>query len=244
MAATLVLITGASSGIGAALARRAAEEGATVASVSRHPPPGELHLASDLGDPAQWSRVSEWVAEVIRQTRPEQAFLFHCAATLDPIGFAGEVEDAGYTDQVLLDSAAPQVLGHGFIRAVEAAGVRGVLVMITSGAAQTVYEGWTAYGAGKAAVDQWTRIAGAERDRRGGRVRVLAVAPGVVDTGMQSEIRHTDPEDFPRRQRFVELHRDDRLRDPEAVAAELWAVAHRRDLPNGAVLDLRDLHPG
>jgi benzil reductase ((S)-benzoin forming) len=113
-------------------------------------------------------------------------------------------------------------------------------LLITSGAAHHVYPGWSAYGAGKAAVDQWVRTAGAEQARRGGHVRVLAVAPGIVATAMQEQIRATPAVDFPEVARFVELFETGQLREPREVAAEIWALLER-DLPNGAVVDLRDL---
>jgi benzil reductase ((S)-benzoin forming) len=113
------------------------------------------------------------------------------------------------------------------------------IVMLTSGAAKSVYPGWASYGAGKAALDQWVRDAGAEQKLRGG-AQVIAVAPGTVDTGMQQQLRETAGRDFPERQKFVDLHRDRALADPERVAREIWGLLDR-DLENGAVIDLRDL---
>jgi benzil reductase ((S)-benzoin forming) len=150
------------------------------------------------------------------------------------------VDLAAYARNVLLNSAAPQVLGAAFLRAARRTRARCQLVMISSGAASNVYEGWTSYGAGKAAVDQWVRTAGAEEARRGGGCQVIAVAPGVVATAMQEQIRSTSNQDFPEVQRFVELHEEGVLRPPEEVARELWSLLDG-ELENGAVLDLRDL---
>jgi benzil reductase ((S)-benzoin forming) len=88
-------------------------------------------------------------------------------------------------------------------------------------------------------VDQWVRTVGAEQDRAGGRCRVVAVAPGVVETPMQEEIRKTSETAFPDLPRFVELYEGDELRDADVVAVELLALLER-DLANGTVLDLRD----
>jgi benzil reductase ((S)-benzoin forming) len=150
------------------------------------------------------------------------------------------VDSEAYTRNVLLNSASPQVLGAAFLHAARRCQARCHLVMIGSGAAHSVYEGWTSYGAGKAAVDQWVRTAGAEQARRGGRVTVLSIAPGVVATAMQEEIRATDPADFPDVERFVELHEGGELREPKTVARELWSLLDR-PLENGSVLDLREL---
>jgi NAD(P)-dependent dehydrogenase (short-subunit alcohol dehydrogenase family) len=168
----------------------------------------------------------------------ERVVFFHAAGTLTPIGFAGEVEPAAYRRNVLLNSAAPQILGDAFLRAAQKTRARCDLVLISSGAAHSIYEGWTSYAAGKAAVDQWTRTAGAEQARRGGRCRVLAVAPGVVATPMQAEIRGTPSQDFPEVSRFVELERSGALREPEAAARDIWALLEG-DFKNGTVLDLR-----
>ena len=162
----------------------------------------------------------------------------HAAGMLTPIRFAGEGDAATYAQNVLLNSAAPQVLGDALLRALANTSARADLLFIGSGASKSVYEGWSGYCAGKAAVDHWVRVAGAEQQRRGGRRRLLCVAPGVVATAMQQEIRDTSASDFPEVARFQELHDEGVLRDPAAVARELWALLER-DLPNGAILDLR-----
>jgi NAD(P)-dependent dehydrogenase (short-subunit alcohol dehydrogenase family) len=116
---------------------------------------------------------------------------------------------------------------------------RADLLFIGSGASKSVYEGWSGYCAGKAAVDHWTRTVGAEQARRDRHRRILCVAPGVVATAMQAEIRETAEDDFPEVAGFRALHDDGVLREPAAVARELWALLDR-DLPNGSILDLRD----
>jgi benzil reductase ((S)-benzoin forming) len=235
----LVLVTGGSSGIGRALVRTLPWLEARVVDVSRRGGAGCEHFAADLADPASWPRVAGLFERELAGFRGERAALFHCAGVLTPIGFAGEVDPAAYTRNVLLNSAAPQVLGDAFLRSARHTSATCHLVMIGSGAARHVYEGWTSYGAGKAAVDQWVRTAGAEQERRGGRCRVLSVAPGVVATAMQEEIRATPERAFPERERFIALHRDGELRDADAVAREIWRLLDRAP-PNGAVLDLRD----
>lgn len=239
---TVVWITGASAGLGAALARAVPHADALVVDVSRSGgTAGTEHLAADLADPASWPRVAAHVRDTLDRHRPRRALFLHCAGTLEPIGPARDVDPAAYTAMVLLDSAAPQVLGQAFLAAAAAhPDLDATLLLVSSGAARTVYEGWSAYGAAKAACDQWVRIAGAEEARRGG-ARVLAVAPGVVATAMQAAIRATPVEAFPARDRFVALHEQGALADPDEVAQRLWALLDRDDLDSGAVLDLRDL---
>lgn len=238
MSKALVFVTGGSSGIGAALIATLPFPGARVVNFSRRPAAGSEHVAVDLADPAEWQRVASTFESALRGFAGDRVIFVHSAGTLTPIRFAGEGDAALYQRNVLLNSAAPQVLGDAFLRALHGISARADLLFIGSGASRSVYEGWSGYCAGKAAVDHWTRTAGAEQTRRGGRRRILCVAPGVVATAMQAEIRETAARDFPEVERFHELHDGGVLREPADVARELWALLDR-DLPNGSVLDLR-----
>jgi benzil reductase ((S)-benzoin forming) len=237
----LVFVTGGSTGIGRALIETLPFPDARVVHFARRPAPAatENH-AVDLADPRSWSQVAAIFAREVAAFAGDRIVLVHAAGVLTPIGFAGDVDADAYQAHVLLNSAAPQVLGDAFLRALRDARAAATLLFIGSGAATSVYEGWSGYCAGKAAVDHWTRVVGAEQQRRGGRCRVLSVAPGVVATAMQDEIRDTAERDFPAVAQFRALHQDGILRAPQDVARELWALA-MRELPNGSVLDVRKL---
>lgn len=234
----LVIITGASSGLGAALAA-AVPFPAHVVDVSRSgsAAPGVIHLPADLSDSGEWPRVGAAISMLFEQLDPDRAVMIHNAGTLTPIGFAGEVDDNTYLSNVLLNSAAGQVLGHLFLKAVSSRPGRHALIMVTSGAATSPYAGWSAYGAGKAALDQWVRSVGLEQTERDG-VSVAAIAPGVVDTPMQAEIRETSAEDFPTVGRFHGFHDDGILVDPEDAAARIWEIIES-GIETGSVLDIR-----
>jgi len=235
-----VIITGGSSGLGLALANSVPFP-ARVVDISRSgPPEGSLieHMAADLARVESWGPLSRQIVDIIESEKPDRATFIHAAGTLTPMGFAGEVEFGPYVNNVLLNSAAGQALGHAFLSAVRDRDGTYDLVMISSGAASNDYPGWSAYGAGKAALDQWVRYVGAEQKLRGG-VRVAAIAPGVMDTDMQTGIRSMSEEEFPRVQRFRDLHEQGKLVDPEDAARRLWDVVES-GLEPGSVLDLRD----
>ncbi|MDQ3356349.1 MAG: SDR family NAD(P)-dependent oxidoreductase [Actinomycetota bacterium] len=239
MSEALVWISGGSGGIGRALAAAVPWDGARVIDISRRGSPDLEHVEADLSDSASWGTVAQSFERELRAFSGDVVVFIHAAGTLEPMGFAGEVDSDSYARNVVLNSAAPQTLGHGFLAAAREVDARRHLVMLTSGAASSVYAGWSSYGAGKAAVDQWVRNVGAEQDERGG-VQVISVTPGTVDTGMQAHIRETSEEDFPKREKFVDLHEKDELEDPDRVAREIWGLLDR-DLDNGAVVDLREL---
>lgn len=240
MTDTLIWISGASAGIGRALAETVPYDDARVVDISRSGgAPGAEHVAADLADPAAWLDVAAHFAEELATFEGERAVFVHNAGTLEPMGFAAEVDGDGYRSQVLLNAAAPQVLGRAFVTAARTFDGDAHLVMLTSGAAQSPYEGWSAYCAGKAAVDMWVQVVAAEETRRGSGTRVLAVAPGVVDTAMQEQIRATDPEQFPRVDKFRGLHERGELTDPAEAARGIWDVL-AGDVASGAVVDLRN----
>lgn len=242
MTDVLLWISGASSGIGAALAHTAPYDDAHIIDISRSGgTPGTEHVPADLADPASWSAIGAHFHAKLAQFDGSHVGFVHAAAAVEPIGFAGEVDSTVYRQTVLLNAAAPQVLGDVLLGALDAARFEGTadLVFISSGAARNPSEGWSAYCAGKAAQDMWVRTVGAEQTRRGRGRRVIAIAPGVVATDMQEQIRATDERDFPRVGRFQELYENRQLLDPLDSAKRIWAVVDS-DVESGAVVDVRD----
>lgn len=235
----LVWVSGASGGIGRALVATVPWSRTRIVGISRRQDSVSTeHIEADLSDPEQWPRVGAAFREAVAGFSGDRVVFVQAAGTIQPIGFVGKVDTRAYQENVLLNSAAPQVLGHLFIEAVQDLSATRHLVMLTSGAAKSIYPGWATYGAAKAGVDQWVRDTGAEQGPDG--VQVLAVAPGTVNTDMQTQLRATTPEDFPMRQKFIDLHRDGKLSDPNEVARKIWELL---DAPydNGSVLDLRNL---
>ncbi len=246
---TVLWISGASSGIGAALVATVPFDDVLVFDISRSGgTAGTTHVTADLGDPETWPTVAAHMRTTMADVGPDRVLFIHCAATLEPIGpvhkVGGPDNDRGYTRQVLLNSAAPQVLGAAFVAAVTMTEsvTDATVVMLSSGAATRVYEGWSAYGAGKAAVDHWVRTVGSEQSGRTRPVTVIAVSPGVVATGMQAQIRREQPADFPAVEKFKQLHADDDLTSPQDAAQGIWHLVQRDDIANGAVIDLRTLN--
>jgi len=235
---SLIWISGASAGIGAALAASVPFEDARVIDLSRSGGGTAEHVKVDLSDPADWLRVEEHFVEELASYDGDRVVFIHNAGTITPIGPAHQADRDAYTQAVLLNSAAPQVLGRAFLRASAHLTCERHLVMLSSGAAKTAYAGWSSYNAGKAAVEHWVRTISEEQGPDG--CRVIAVAPGVVDTAMQTEIRATSEEAFPTVARFHELKETGALTPPATAAAGIWSLL-TRDIPNGASVDLRNL---
>ncbi|HEY5651178.1 MAG TPA: hypothetical protein VIW46_06980, partial [Acidimicrobiia bacterium] len=125
----LIFVSGASSGIGSALTSHLSNlPDVVVATFSRSEIDIPHHLSVDLSNPSGWPEVAVWMDSVVDLVRPGALWFFHCAATLSPIGFAGEVDPDAYASNVLLNSASPQVLGGRFIAIAKRLGVPAVMV--------------------------------------------------------------------------------------------------------------------
>jgi benzil reductase ((S)-benzoin forming) len=112
------------------------------------------------------------------------------------------------------------------------------IVHISSGAARNAYAGWSIYCATKAALDHHARAVSLDDNRA---LRVCSVAPGVVDTGMQAEIRATDLQDFPLREKFNELKRSGQLSTPADAARKVLDYALSDTFGDTPVVDVREL---
>ena len=138
---------------------------------------------------------------------------------------------------VALNVSAPLVLADALVAATAGCGDRRI-VHISSGAARNPYAGWSVYCATKAALDMHARAV--QLDAVAG-LRVASLAPGVIDTDMQAQIRASAEGDFPLRERFEALKRDGQLASADDVARRL--VAHVLSDAFGAdhTPDLRNL---
>ena len=186
----IVLITGASRGIGAATARLFAQEGARLGLIARSPASlkalagetGATALPGDVADPAVLrDAVARMVADHGRLD-----VLINNAGVIEPIARMHEVDAAEWS--AALDVTLKGVF-HGFHAAlpVMRAQGAGTILTIGSGAAHNALEGWSAYCTAKAGALMLTRVA--DQESRTAGIRAISLSPGTVATDMQTAIR-------------------------------------------------------
>lgn len=207
------IVTGSSRGLGAAIAEALEERGWVVLGVSR-----SAAEPVDLADPAA---LAGWIAgPVLREflADADEVLLVNNAGQLGPATLAGSQDAASTIAAVNVNVTAVLLLTNAVLALrPEAVPVR--IAHVSSGAGRRPIAGWSVYCATKAAVDQHALTIAAEGLAG---VRIGAVAPGVVDTSMQAEIRGS--EDFPGREGFVALQRDGELLTPWQSAAGVLDV--------------------
>ena len=189
----IVLITGAGRGIGAAAAAALAQAGARVAvsarkfadaeAVAARLPAGKaLAFACDVADPAA-------VTSLLRDVEAgfgAPTVVVNNAGVVSPIGLLHEVDPRAWAASLQANLAGAAAVTAAALPAMLAAG-RGRIVNLSSGAAHRPLEGWSAYCSGKAGLAMLTRAIALEYAARG--ILAFGFSPGVVDTGMQGEIR-------------------------------------------------------
>jgi short-subunit dehydrogenase len=177
-----VVISGASSGIGEALARHYAAPATVLGLISRRPFPGSLpgtveHFPVDVTDVAALARLAKDF--VARHGAPDLVIANAGIST----GTQGDVlDDVDKLRRVLdVNVAGMAATLAAFAPSMRAAG-RGTLVCVASVAGLRGIPGSGAYSASKAAAIKWTESLRVEL--RGSGVTVVCVCPGYIDTPM------------------------------------------------------------
>lgn len=218
------IITGASGGIGAGVAERLAEHGAHLALCARTEPtlPTGAHGTTASVDVTDAGAVSDWVDTAAAALGPIDL----CIANAGILGPLGPLRDDDPDDVAATFRTNVEGVAHtaaAYARHVRSRPAGGVFLAISSGAGRNPTAGWAPYAASKAAVDALC-LAVAEEEADAG-LRVLAVAPGVVDTGMQEAIRASTPDAFPRHAQFVRMRQEGAFNSAAHVADHLLRLA-------------------
>ena len=233
-----VLITGHSNGLGAALAAAWLATGARVIGLARRNNPA---LAATYPSQLQATALDLADTEAVLAYTRSDAFrhicqeadtlwLFNNAGTVAPSAPLGTQPDDAITHAVNLNITTPLILANAVLaHARDRDNVR--IVHISSGAARKPYPGWSIYGASKAALDRHAADAAAEG------VRIVSLAPGVVDTAMQAGMRNDAA--FPLRDQFAALHADGKLQSASDTAAQILAYCQSDAFAREPVTDIR-----
>jgi benzil reductase ((S)-benzoin forming) len=218
------VITGASRGLGAGLAEAFRARGLRLGLCARSAPalaagPGVVAERLDVRDAAAVAAF----AKAVEARFGAIDLWINNAGVLEPIEMLRDVPAEAARSHLDVNVLGVLLGTQAFVRHLRRRGGEGVLVNVSSGAAQRPYAGWSVYCAGKAAVERLTECVALEEAAHG--LRAYAVAPGVVDTDMQASIRATPAARFPEAPRFIELAREGRFNSPQFVADRLLALA-------------------
>ena len=175
LAGKVALVTGAASGIGAAIARRLRAEGTLVVTADLRP--GQ-DVAADVSTEVGAAACVE--AAVARHGRLD--LLTHCAGIFGPTAAIADMPVAEFDQVWAVNGRGTMLVLRATLRQMLAQNTGGAIVTLASLAANRVRARRAAYGISKRAVVGLTLAAAAEVGPAG--IRVNAIAPGLIDTPM------------------------------------------------------------
>jgi benzil reductase ((S)-benzoin forming) len=126
------------------------------------------------------------------------------------------------------------------IKALDSTNCRQIF-FISSGAANRPISSWSQYGASKAALNYFAETLQQECHETNRKVVIKSIAPGVVDTPMQEQIRQLNPENFPTVEYFRNLKKEQELSSAEEVARKLLFVSLNPEQLPSVCMSLRDI---
>jgi NAD(P)-dependent dehydrogenase (short-subunit alcohol dehydrogenase family) len=239
----VAVITGASRGLGAGLAVHFSTAGMRLGLCARERPAlsttptagtQALRVALDVTD---HDGLEAFAGAVVERFGRIDLWVNN-AGVLAPIGPLATAEPSEVARNIAVNVVGVLNGSAVFARHVRSRSGDGVLINISSGAAQRPYVGWAPYCAAKAAVDQLTRVVALEEKQHG--LSAYAVAPGVVDTDMQTAVRASSPDDFPEVERFQRMAAEGAFNSTSWVADQLLQIAFGESRPEQVVVRIDD----
>ncbi|ORT55258.1 SDR family oxidoreductase [Streptomyces sp. CB03238] len=224
------MITGAGSGIGAAVARRLHERGDDLVLLARDAGrakeladtyPGARTLVGDLAGPDRLS----WAFS--HQTLPDRLdSLLHIAGVVD-LGRVGDLTTKAWRSQLEVNLIAPAELTRLLLPQLRVS--QGHVVFVNSGAGLNAHAEWSAYAASKHGLKALADSL--RQEEHGNGVRVTSVYPGRTASPMQAKVHQQEGKEYDA-SRWI---------DPESVAT---AILTAIDLPRDAEINDLTVRPG
>jgi NAD(P)-dependent dehydrogenase (short-subunit alcohol dehydrogenase family) len=245
----LAILTGASRGLGLAIAEQLLDARHKVLTISRHPNAALAAQATRTGAVLeQWSldvaapevapRLDTWLRQQPADSF-ERAVLINNAGVLGRVGPIDAMDASSLAQVLRVGLEAPALLAAAFLRATRGWRADRRVLNVSSGAGRVAITGWATYCAAKAGLDQLSRVMALDEALLPNPAKIVSLAPGVIDTDMQAQLRASDERSFPTLQRFKDFKATGQLLAPGEAARRLLAYLERNDFGATPVADVR-----
>ena len=247
----LFIITGASRGMGLAMARQLLQPGNALLCISRSANETLAVQAKQAGaNLMQWTqdlalgartsaRLEQWLREQSGSSFVS-ATLINNAGVIPRIGPLSEADADDLSHALRVGLEAPMQLTSAFLRATANWPGQRKVLNISSGLGRRAMASQAGYCAAKAGMDHFTRCVALEEALKTNGAKLCSLAPGVIDTGMQEQLRAADSNAFPDQSSFLNLKTSGALAAPSEAAQKVLAVLMRADFGLNPVADVRD----
>ena len=246
----LTILTGASRGMGLALAEQLLQPQALLLCISRHTNPSLDALArqrgarlvqwqADLADAAPVAaRLATWLhAQDLAAL--QSATLINNAGVISALAPVRDGASADLTNALRVGLEAPVLLCAAFLGATRDWSAPRKVLNISSGLGRRAMASSASYCAAKAGMDHFSRSLAMEEALQANGAKVCSLAPGVIATDMQVQLRSADPQAFPDIGNFQALHERGMLSSPADAATRILAYLARADFGAEPVADVR-----
>jgi len=247
----LTILTGASRGMGLAMAQQRLAAGHDLLTLSRKPSEVLAAQAEQAGRQCeQWpqdlaraetaaARLETWLQSQDPGTLASVT-LINNAGMVPRIAPLDGIPGAQLAESMRVDLEAPMLLTAAFLRATAGWSLPRKILNISSGLGRRAMAAQAPYCAAKAGMDHFSRCVALEQAPLPHGARICSLAPGVIDTDMQVQLRSADAARFPDRGNFVGLKEKGMLTSPPEAAARVLAFLDRPDFGGNPVADVRD----
>ena len=228
-------ITGTSSGIGEAIAELLLKNtnniviGIARSRTIQHE--RYQHHYIDLSKP--------WIEKIFKSKSftASKVVLINNAGSIGPIKSLSLQNEEEISENYFLNINAPSILCNQFISCFEESKSECIVLNISSGAGKYPIHSWSTYCASKAALDMLSKVLQLEYPK----FKIFSVAPGIVDTAMQEEIRDADKIEFPEVNRFISYKENGELASAEIVAQKYIDFLSNCSKHKDVLYSIRDL---
>jgi benzil reductase ((S)-benzoin forming) len=219
-----IIITGTSSGLGKSFFDLLKSRGSSLICISRRflPEQGAAALSGnillikhDLRDVDNLLKSCS-LERRLEQINPEEVVFINNAGVVGPIGPVGSIRPDEMLVSIKVNMAAPILLANELKSWCDKAAARFKILNISTGAAVRPIPGWAMYCSTKAGTRMFFEVINQSEGQE-----VINIDPGVMDTGMQADIRQSSAENFPLHDYFSGLKDSGALVSPEEKAREI-----------------------
>ncbi len=247
----LTILTGASRGMGHAMAEQLLAAGHDLLCIARKTSDNLAAKASQAGRQCeQWpqdlaraenaaARLETWLQSQ-DSAGIASVTLINNAGMIPRIAPIGDIPAADLAEAMRVGLEAPMLLTGAFLRATAGWQAHRKVLNISSGLGRRAMASQGPYCAAKAGLDHFTRCVALEEEKQPNGARVCSLAPGVIDTDMQVQLRGASAQQFPDRGNFVGMKEKGMLTSPPEAAARVLGYLARADFGANPVGDVRD----
>lgn len=236
----LYIVTGSSRGMGAALAEQLLAPDHFVLGIARRAGPAlNESWTADLSEPAAVAqRLQNWLQD--RDARRfDEVVLVNNAATVTDPGPIEVLDLLQLSNSLRVGLEAVVLLSAAFLAGTRGWSAKKKILNISSGLGRRPMAGAAPYCAVKAGMDHFSRALALDEAQHENGAQVVSLAPGIIDTDMQVQLRGADPKRFPEQANFAAYKDQGALATPKQAAERLVAYLNRIDFGSNPVADVR-----